>query len=189
MDRRMLTQLKIKKYLSTTLIFISLTVSSLFGKNSLESVSKTIEGLKTQNWSILTLGVLASEDLSPEDIAALQAMQTAQPRQMRIYVTQSDFIRDVYRDFTFLAQKKQVNAVLIWPSELGNDETFQTKICQISKRMKIPIVALQDGWIEKGALLQFDNVSAQPNIEVNQKVCEIMNYIPNEVAGFSLTMH
>ncbi len=174
-----------KPLLKIPLLLLILMSSFLYGGDELESVKSAIIAVKTQNFYVQTLGVLVAGSLSSEDVAALQAIQTAVPRQMRIFVTQNDFIKDVYRDFTFLAKDKQVNAILIWPNSGAADPEFQSKICMMSKRMKVPVIGLQNGWLENGAILQVDAGTSPPSVLVNQRVCEIMNYTANEINGYA----
>ncbi len=169
---------------------VLLGLTTVFAQDELSRVESAITSIKGHNFRVLNLGVLANSGLSERDLSALRKIQTAPPRQMRVLVTQSDFVGDVYRDFTFLTREKQVNAVLVWPSDLGSNPKFQKKICQMSKRMKIPVIALQPGWVEQGAILQFIEEKGSTTVHVNEKSCEIMHYsVPAEIQAIRLAMN
>jgi len=175
------------------LLFLTISLLLLPGDGALQAqteldqVSYAVEVMKGHNFSVLTMGVLASTSVSDADLQLIQQLQVAPPRQMRLLVTRSNFISDVYRDFTFLVREKQVNAILVWPGDLGADESFQKKICQMSQRMKVPVVGLQPGWVENGAILEFDQASG--TVHINAKACEVMGYVPAELEGVNLAQH
>jgi ABC-type uncharacterized transport system substrate-binding protein len=150
------------------------------------NVLSSIKALKIQNFFIQKLGVLVAGELSASEIQALENIQKDEPRQMRIFVTQSDLVSDVFKDFTFLARAQKVDAILVWPNEVWRQESFQTKICQMSMRTKVPVIALQPGWVDKGAILEFDYGLSGANLITNEKVCSIFNYSTNPVKGFML---
>jgi len=153
---------------------------------AIQQVIHAIDAIKTQNFYVQTMGILVAGELSDDDIAELQTLQTKRPRHMRILVTQNGLIRDVYSDFTYLAKTKEVDAILIWPSDVWQDPVFQKKVCQMSMRSKVPVIGLQPGWVTQGALLEFDIDKGTFNLLVNENICRIYNYVPTSIQGYSI---
>ena len=161
--------------LAVVFIVHCLTVSAVRGADPVGvPMDKAIEVIKNFNFVVLTLGILS--DGVPDGLTdQLSKMQTAPPRSMRIYLTQNKKLWDIYNDFTFLTNEKAVNAILIYPSAGMGDAVLIDKICQMSKRKKIPIIAMQDGWLEKGAAVVIEEASS-PRIKVNEQVCQVLNF-------------
>ena len=158
-------------------------------EKSLTEVLEAIKAVKSQNFYVQKLGILVAGSLTPGEIQQLQEIQTSKPRQMAIFVTQNEMVQDVYRDFTFLAKSKQVDAILVWPTEVWSDAGLRAKICQMSMRTMVPVVGMQAGWVERGAMLQFELDVGASAIIANQKVCAIFNYVPGGVAGYTVLAH
>lgn len=98
---------------------------------------------------------IITDGLTRNEIDHLTQLQTAPPRQMHIFVTQSDFILDMYRDFTCLETDLGVDVIIIYPAGIARDTDFIKKICMMSRRKKVPVVAMEDAWIDSGAMLVF----------------------------------
>jgi hypothetical protein len=147
-------------------------------------VEKVIEELKKQNFFIFTLGIL-SDGLDEATVKKITDLQFAPPRQMQLFITQSAFIQDIYNDFTFLVRNKQVNAVLVWPSKTWDNKDFISKTAKMSQRLRVPIIAMQEGWLEEGAMLYFTD-PASPKMIVNDKVAEVFKYPVNPNTGFTI---
>ncbi len=130
--------------------------------------------IKNFNFVTTTIGIL-SDGVSNNVIKQLTAIQTAPPRALRIYLTQSEVIWKVFDDFMFLINEKGVEAIVIWPSKMMSDVDNIKKICTMSKRKKIPIIALQKGWLEEGATV-YINFEDGIKVYVNEAVRSVLNY-------------
>lgn len=94
-------------------------------------------------------------------------------------MTQSQFAGDIFNDFTTLVNEKKVNAILIWPSKTMADEFVIKNICKMSKLKRIPIFVMQEGWLERGAMVYFKDLSTM-EIVVNEQVRQVLNFPINE---------
>lgn len=137
-------------------------------------VDQVITTIKQFNFVTTSLGIL-SDGVSDGLVKQLTALQTAPPRALRIYLTQSNTIWKIFDDFTFLVNEKAVEAILIWPSKAISDPNDIRKICMMSKKKRIPIIALQKGWLEEGATayISFDN---GVKVYVNEQVRSVLNF-------------
>lgn len=145
---------------------------------------RTLDSIKRHNFVVLSVGIIS--DRVPADlITRLNSIQTQPPRQMRIYLTQSDFIGDMYRDFNFLVNDKQVNAIIIWPCPATQDPIMIKKICRMSKMKQIPVIAFSEDWLVNGALMYIKD-SDNLTIVVNEAVREQMNYPISENELYTL---
>ncbi|MCF7804450.1 MAG: hypothetical protein K9N46_09430 [Candidatus Marinimicrobia bacterium] len=113
-------------------------------------VKDVIDTIKNFNFITLRLGII-STGVSEETIEELTALQSALPRSMEIFITQSKYIGDMFEDFTFLVNRKQVDAVLIWPSKGTKNVTLIKKVCKMSKMKKVPVITLYEPWLNEGA--------------------------------------
>jgi len=134
----------------------------------------SIESIKRFNFVVTTLGIL-SFGIDPDKLDKLNKLQFAMPRQLRILVTQSRLGKDVFLDFTFLVNQKGVEAILIWPSADMENASIIKKICTMSKRKKIPIFVMQEGWTDQGAMVEFI-FSEKTTVVVNEQVRSYMNF-------------
>ncbi|MBO8183792.1 MAG: hypothetical protein H0Z28_13560 [Archaeoglobus sp.] len=166
-----------KKVLAGMLLLFFMGNVSLYSQADVP-IDKVISCIKKFNFVVLTLGIM-SDGLPQDVIARLSQLQTAPPRSMRIYVTQSQFAGDIFNDFTILVNEKRVNAILIWPSKTMSDGFIIKNICKMSKLKKIPLFVMQDGWLENGALVYFKDFSTM-EIVVNEQVRQVLNFPINE---------
>jgi len=134
----------------------------------------SIASIKRFNFVVTTLGIL-SFGIDQDVLDKLYDLQFAMPRQLRILVTQSQMKKELFRDFTFLVNQKDVEAILIWPSEAMADKNIIKKICTMSKKKKIPIFVMQEGWMEQGAMVEF-KLSGTTTVVVNEQVRSYMNF-------------
>ena len=74
-----------------------------------------------------------------------------------------------------LSNKKGVEAILIWPSDAMEDKKIIKKICIMSKKEKIPVFVMQEGWTEQGAMVEFKS-SGTMIVVVNEQVRSYMNF-------------
>ena len=102
------------------------------------NIETVVDELKKQNFFIFTLGIL-SDGLDETTVKKITDLQFAPPRQMQIFITQSAFIQDIYNDFTYLVRNKQVNAVLVWPSNTWDNKDFISKTAKMSQLSLIHI--------------------------------------------------
>lgn len=134
----------------------------------------SIASIKRFNFVVTTLGIL-SFGIDQDILDKLYNLQFAMPRQLRILVTQSKMKKELFRDFTFLVNQQNVEAILIWPSEDMDDKNIIKKICTMSKKKKIPIFVMQGGWTEQGAMVEFKS-SGTTTVEINEQVRSFMNF-------------
>ncbi|MBO8130578.1 MAG: hypothetical protein H0Z29_03550 [Candidatus Marinimicrobia bacterium] len=168
------------------LAFTILTVNQINSQNKNIPVDKVIKTIKQLNFVIITLGIL-SDGLPDNVINRLAQLQTAPPRSMRIYVTQSKLIAgDIFNDFTVLVNEKQCNAIFVWPSEAMSDPFIIKNICKMSKLKKIPLIVMQEGWLENGALIYIKNTEPV-EIVVNEQVRQVLNFPINESPDYIIT--
>ncbi|MCF7802302.1 MAG: hypothetical protein K9N34_09835 [Candidatus Marinimicrobia bacterium] len=149
------------------------------GGNNLQAqdavtLANVIASLKSHNFMILQVGVLTG-GLSQAEVSELTELQIAPPRQMQILATQSTMIYDMYQDFTYLVNDKQVNAVIIYPSKISRDPSFIKKIGMMSRQKKIPVIAMEDAWVGSGAMLVYTH-GETPTLHVNEQVRAVMKY-------------
>jgi ABC-type uncharacterized transport system substrate-binding protein len=147
-------------------------------------VEKVISTIKNFNFVTTSIGIL-SEGVSDATIKQLTALQTAPPRALRIYLTQSNTIWKIFDDFTFLVNEKGAEAIVIWPSKALSDPNEIRKITIMSKKKRIPIIALQKGWIEEGATAY---ISFEDGIKVyvNEQVRSVLNFPIAERSEYEL---
>lgn len=139
-------------------------------------IDRVIECVKSFNFVVLKAGIL-SDGVSKDVISKLENLRVTPPRSMYIYITQSQFASDIFEDFTTLVNNKEVDVIIIWPSKTMQDKLVIRRICQMSKMKKVPIIALQEGWIEEGAMMYFKNFGEDKvDIVVNETVREVMNF-------------
>ena len=134
----------------------------------------SIESIKRFNFVVTTLGIL-SFGIDEDKLDKLKDLQFAMPRQLQIFVTQSQLMKELFHDFTFLVNKKGVEAILIWPSEAMEDKKIIKKICIMSKKKKIPVFVMQEGWTDQGAMIEFKS-SETMTVVVNEQVRSYMNF-------------
>lgn len=144
----------------------------------------SIESIKRFSFAVLTLGIL-SFGIDQDKLDKLHDLQFAKPRQLRILVTEARMTRELFRDFTFLVNKKDVEAILIWPSVAMEDKNIIKKICTMSKKKKIPIFVMQEGWTDQGAMVEFKS-SGTRTVVVNEQVRSYMNFPIAENDYYSL---
>ena len=153
------------------------------GEETMNQVGRAVLALKKQGFTILTLGVI-TEEVGENDLQQLIASQTAPPRQMRIFVTQNQLFQDIFKDFTYLVKGKKVDCVLIWPAESFDNSTFIKKITMMSKHSKVPVIALQDGWMGKGAL--FFLPQDDQALIVDKSIAKYLDFSVNENTEFKI---
>jgi ABC-type uncharacterized transport system substrate-binding protein len=164
-----------QKYLKTFSILVAIIFHiTLIAQEDTVPISKVIESIKNNNFTVFTVGIL-SDGIPQDVINDLVRLQTAPPRQMKIYLTQSYLMKDIFYDFTYLINDKKAQAIIIWPSKLMKDESMMKKISTMSKRKKIPVIALQESWLEYGAMMYIKNPD-DLTLVVNEKIREYMNY-------------
>lgn len=149
------------------------------GGNNLQAqntvtLENVITSLKNHNFMILQVGVLTG-GLSKNEVSELTQLQVTPPRQMRIFATQSLMIYDMYKDFTYLVNEKQVNAIIIYPSRVSSDPSFIKKICMMSRQKKIPLIAMEEAWVGSDAMLVYTD-GETPMLHVNEKVRALIKY-------------
>ena len=166
-------RLKLKRVILISLGWILIGGNSLQAKDAV-TLENVISSLKSHNFMILQIGVLTG-GLSQFEVSELTKFQVAPPRQMRIFATQSSMIYDMYQDFTYLVNEKQVNAVIIYPSSVSRDPSFIKKICMMSRQKKIPVIAMEDDWVGSDAMLVYTDGDT-PTLHVNEQVRALMNY-------------
>ncbi len=138
-------------------------------------VDNVITAIKHFNFKTMKLGILTT-GISNHTVRQLQELQTAMPRSLEIFATQSTEATSVYRDFTFLINDKQVDAILVWPSpDLQSDITI-SKICTMSKHKKVPVIVLQEGWLEHGAVAYIYQDGGKITVAGNSLVQDVMGY-------------
>lgn len=147
-------------------------------------LDKLIATIKGFNFTTTSIGIL-SEKVSDDVVQQLVSLQTAPPRSLRIYLTQSNVIWEVFDDFTFLVNNKKVDAIVIWPADMMNDPSTIKKICTMSKRKKIPVIALQPEWLAVGATAYIE-FNAGVQVHVNEQIRSILNYPIAEQAIYQL---
>jgi|GEM_PF-2484337 len=148
-------------------------------------VKEVINTIKNMNFSTLTLGVI-SNGLSQSTIDQLTALQTELPRHMKIFVTQSKAARDVFVDFTFLVNEKEVDTILIWPSEDLQTQRVIKKICHMSRMKKVPIIALNDSWLEEGAAVYIKTEGSDITVMENSVVTKAMKFTIMEKPNYDI---
>ena len=148
-------------------------------------IEKVVENLKAFNFGIISAGIL-TDGLSNDEIKKIEQLQFAPPRQMKFYVTQSQYMRDIFQDFTYLINEKKVNAIIIWPSKTMTEKSIMKKIGERSKKKKIPLIVMQEGWLEYGAMLYFKD-GEKLTIEINEAVRSVIDYpIPENPDKYTL---
>ena len=138
-------------------------------------VKEVIDTIKNMNFVTTTLGIV-SNGIPEATVEELTSLQTAMPRQMRIYITESQAAREVFVDFTFLVNDKNVDAVLIWPSEKMNKKSVIKKMCYMSKTKKIPIIALDAGWLDEGAAAVITSNNGTVTVTENSVITKAMKF-------------
>ena len=168
------------------MLFIILTIAYPLNVLAQDEIpyENAIASIKRFNFVVTTLGVL-SFGIDQDKLDKLYNLQFAMPRQLRILVTQSNMKKELFRDFTFLVNQKDVEAILIWPSEEMEDKNIIKKICTMSKKKKIPIFVMQEGWTEQGAMVEFKS-SGTTTVIVNEQVRSYMNFPIAENDYYSL---
>ncbi len=161
-------------FLFTFLIILIITYPVVIQAQDEIPYENSIASIKRFNFVVTTLGVL-SFGIDQNELDKLYDLQFAMPRQLRILVTQSKMKQELFRDFTFLVNQKNVEAILIWPSEDMEDKNIIKKICTMSKKKKIPIFVMQGGWTEQGAMVEFKS-SGTTTVVVNEQVRLYMNF-------------
>lgn len=175
---------KFNLFYFTFLIILIITFPVIIQAQDDIPYEDSIASIKRFNFVVTTLGVL-SFGIDQDKLDKLYNLQFAMPRQLRILVTQSNMKKELFRDFTFLVNQKDVEAILIWPSEEMEDKNIIKKICTMSKKKKIPIFVMQEGWTEQGAMVEFKS-SGTTTVIVNEQVRSYMNFPIAENDYYSL---
>ena len=169
--------MRFNRFVILFLSVITLNNGKLLAQND-EFLGQVIASLKSHNFAILQAGILTT-GITTTEAEALVSIQTQPPRQMRIFATQSNMIYDIYQDFTFLVNEKKVNAIIVYPSHVSKDPSFIKKISMMSRQKKIPVIAMEDSWVNSDAMLVYTQ-SPEPTLHVNEKVRALMKYPIND---------
>lgn len=148
-------------------------------------VKKVIDTIKNMNFKTMTLGII-SNGVSDDIVQQLTDLQTELPRSMQIFITQSKDARDVFVDFTFLVNDKKADAILVWPSKDMNIKSVINKICMMSKQKKVPVLAMNEAWLEKGAAAWIQVDDDQIKITENSVITKAMDFPIADKPSYSI---
>jgi len=164
---------KIQLILLEVMLILSPVAQHVHGQDI--DVDNVITAIKHFNFKTMKLGILTT-GISNSTVSQLQELQTAMPRSLEIFATQSTEATGAYKDFTFLVNDKQVDAVLVWPSPDLNSDITVSKICTMSKQKKVPVIVLQEGWLEHGAVAYIYQDGGKVTVAGNSLVQDVMGY-------------
>lgn len=164
----------IRRYYRTIIFFI-LFQGFIYNQDKYLPFNEAIRIVKSLNFTTFTAGII-SFTATDAFVDSVKAMQIEPPRQMKLYIVRSEKSGELFRSFTKLVRELKVEIIFILPSEDTQDKQFIKKICTMSKKKKIPLIAFQDGWIEEGAMMVLTNDNDSVVISINDKMMNYFDY-------------